>query len=60
MEQQDNKAIKTKESTSIPFFVHEGMLARFERINMSNLQAMMQDAQTEQERDAIRRVMEMM
>lgn len=27
---------------------------------MSNLQAMMQDAQTEQERDAIRRVMEMM
>lgn len=27
---------------------------------MSNLQAMMQEAQTEQERDAIRRVMEMM
>ena len=27
---------------------------------MSNLQAMMQDAQTDQERDAIRRVMEMM
>ena len=31
--EQENKNIKTKETTSIPFFVHEGILARFERIN---------------------------
>lgn len=31
--EQENKSIKTKETTSIPFFVHEGILARFERIN---------------------------
>ena len=30
--EQENK-IKAKESTSIPYFVHEGTLARFERIN---------------------------
>ena len=31
--EQENKNIKTKETTSIPFFVHEGILARFERTN---------------------------
>ena len=31
--EQENKSVKTKETTSIPFFVHEGILARFERIN---------------------------
>ena len=32
MEQQDNKVIKTKESTSIPFFVHEGIRDAIRRV----------------------------